>query len=58
MPLAFATGIGSTFDCADHSNNVCFLFRSTIYGPVMAGVVRVVVINVPCFGKESFAKIE
>src|SRR5258705_9766525 len=34
MPLARATGIGSTFDCADHSNSVCFLVRATISSPV------------------------
>src|ERR1039457_2275572 len=45
MPLARATGIGSTLDCADHSNSVCFLVRSTISWPVMAGTVVTVVIR-------------
>src|ERR1700722_17669119 len=44
MPLARATGIGSTFDCADHSNSVCFLVRSTISWPVMDGLATVVLI--------------
>src|SRR5208282_1818903 len=44
MPLARATGMGSTFDCADHSNSVCFLVRSTISWPVMVGFVIAVVI--------------
>src|SRR5579871_941087 len=44
MPLALATGMGSTFDCADHSKSVCFLVRSTISGPVRAGFASVVVI--------------
>src|SRR5208282_3429984 len=45
MPLARATGIGSTFDCADHSYSVCFLVRSTISWPVMPGTVVTVVIR-------------
>src|SRR5436190_18574454 len=36
-PFAPATGIGSTLDCADHSNSVCALVRATISSPVMAG---------------------
>src|SRR5258706_1693030 len=44
MPFARATGMGSTFDCADHSNNVCFFVRSTISWPVMVGVDIAVVI--------------
>src|ERR1700758_301648 len=44
MPLARATGIGSTFDCADHSKSVCFLVRSTISCPDSDGVVVRVVI--------------
>src|ERR687896_181506 len=34
-PLAPATGIGSTFDCADHSNSVWRLVRATISSPVI-----------------------
>src|SRR5580658_434625 len=45
MPFARATGIGSTLDCADHSNRVCFLVRSTISWPVMAGTTVEVVIE-------------
>src|SRR5580698_4001739 len=45
MPFARATGIGSTFDCADHSYNVCFLVRSTISFPVIVGVAVAVVIQ-------------
>src|ERR1035441_8300539 len=45
MPFARATGMGSTFDCADHSNSVCFLVRSTISWPVMVGTVVTVVIR-------------
>src|SRR5271157_5719313 len=45
MPFARATGIGSTLDCADHSNSVCFLVRSTISLPVIVGDVVAVVIR-------------
>src|SRR6516164_1963078 len=45
MPLARATGMGSTFDWADHSNRVCFLVRSTISWPVIAGLATVVVMD-------------
>ena len=31
---ARSTGIGSTFDCADHSNNVCFFESAIISSPV------------------------
>src|SRR5579864_1877294 len=44
MPLARATGIGSTLDCADHSYSVCLRQRSTISCPVIAGLATVVVI--------------
>src|SRR6476620_11518460 len=30
MPLALATGIGSTAPCTAHSNNVCFFDSATI----------------------------
>src|SRR5512141_2681196 len=33
-PFARATGIGSTLDCADHSNIVCFRVRATSSSPV------------------------
>src|SRR5581483_9207981 len=36
-------GIGSTFDCADHSNSVCFLVRSTISWPLIVGIAVVAV---------------
>src|SRR5208282_594144 len=45
MPLARATGMGSTLDCADHSNRVCFLVRSTISWPVIVGLAVAVVID-------------
>src|SRR5215469_5978133 len=45
MPLARATGMGSTLAWADHSNRVCFLVRLTISWPVMAGVAVVVVMG-------------
>src|SRR5205814_10507052 len=35
MPFARATGIGSTFDCADHSKSVCFFERAIPSSPVM-----------------------
>ena len=35
MPLARATGIGSTVACADHSKIVCFFDRATISSPDM-----------------------
>src|SRR6266850_3877635 len=55
MPLARAMGMGSTFDWADHSNRVCFLLRSTISWPVIAGVaVAVVMLMNSCF---SFAAL-
>src|ERR1700674_1151517 len=44
MPFARATGMGSTLDCADHSNSVCFFVRSTISWPVMVGLAVAVVI--------------
>src|SRR5262245_24590137 len=44
MPLARATGMGSTLDCADHSKSVCFLVRSTISCPVIVGKAVVVVV--------------
>src|SRR4051812_44442621 len=34
-PLARATAIGSTFDCADHSNSVCFRDSAIISSPVI-----------------------
>src|SRR5260370_33906886 len=46
MPLARATGIGSTFDCADHSYSVCLRARSTISLPVMEDVSAIVVISI------------
>src|ERR1700738_4297643 len=46
MPLARATGIGSTFDCADHSYNVCLRARSTISLPVMEDVSAIVVMSI------------
>src|ERR1700675_4317196 len=51
MPLALATGMGSTFDCADHSNSVCVFVRSTISWPVIVGLAVAVVIynNSSCF---------
>src|SRR5215470_9447449 len=45
MPFARATGMGSTLDCADHSNSVCFLVRSTISLPLMAAVTVAVVMG-------------
>src|SRR5215212_1384302 len=42
QPFAPATGIGSTLDCADHSNNVWALVSATISGPVMAGAAAAV----------------
>src|SRR6266545_3811572 len=47
MPLARATGIGSTADCADHSKSVCRRQRSTISSPVMASAM--VVIGPRCY---------
>src|SRR5262249_1151712 len=44
MPVARATGMGSTLDCADHSKSVCFLVRSTISCPVIVGKAVVVVV--------------
>src|SRR5687767_10018224 len=35
MPFARATGIGSTFDCADHSKSVCFFDSAIISSPVI-----------------------
>src|SRR5437762_1538157 len=35
MPLARATGIGSTFDCADHSKSVCFFDSAIISSPLI-----------------------
>src|SRR5579864_155261 len=35
MPLARATGSGSTFDCADHSNSVCLRDSAIISSPVI-----------------------
>src|SRR6202049_501843 len=46
MPLARATGIGSTFDCADHSYSVCLRARSTISLPVMEDVAAIVVMSI------------
>src|SRR5215475_14156182 len=45
MPFALATGMGSTFDCADHSNRVCFFERSTISFPVMDVSIAVVIVS-------------
>src|SRR6516225_5090436 len=45
MPFALATGMGSTFDCADHSNRVCFLLRSIISFPVMDVSIAVVIMS-------------
>src|SRR5579862_4332902 len=42
--------MGSTFDCADHSNSVCFFVRSTNSWPVMAWSEIAVVI-----GRNPFA---
>src|ERR1700728_205337 len=53
MPLALATGIGSTFDCADHSNSVCLRVRSTISWPVMDGVAIAVVMIKNSFASED-----
>src|SRR5947208_10627920 len=52
MPLALATGMGSTLDCADHSNNVCFFVRSTISCPVMDFSSVVVAINASEFATD------
>src|SRR5207302_6814367 len=41
MPLARATGIGSTAAWADHSKSVCRRQSSTISSPVMVSVVTV-----------------
>src|SRR5438045_2442214 len=41
MPLARATGIGSTFDCADHSKSVCFFDSAIISSPLMVASVSV-----------------
>src|SRR4051812_21792249 len=35
MPLARSTGMGSTFDCADHSKSVCFFESAIISSPVI-----------------------
>src|SRR5581483_6852229 len=35
MPFARATGIGSTFACADHSKSVCFFDSATISSPLI-----------------------
>src|SRR4029079_1259698 len=45
MPFALATGMGSTFDCADHSNSVCLRARATISSPVIAVCVSVAAIT-------------
>src|SRR5438270_8259521 len=52
MPLALATGMGSTLDCADHSNNVCFFVRSTISCPVIDFSTVVVAINASEFATD------
>src|SRR5437588_7764135 len=52
IPLAFATGIGSTLDWADHSNKVCFLVRSTISCPVIDFSTVVVAINASEFATD------
>src|SRR4029077_21018224 len=59
MPLARATGMGSTLDCADHSNSVCFFVRSTISWPVMVGLAVAVVIyrNSSCFSTSELARV-
>jgi hypothetical protein len=36
MPFAVATGIGSTFACADHSYNECCFDSATMSCPVIA----------------------
>src|SRR5216117_2803721 len=35
IPFDRATGIGSTFDCADHSKSVCFFDSATISSPLI-----------------------
>ena len=46
MPFARATGIGSTFDCADHSKSVCFFDSATISSPLIVfGAVSIVMSN-------------
>src|SRR5260370_26268482 len=46
MTLVRATGIGSTFDCADHSYSVCLRARSTISWPVMEDVSAIGVMSI------------
>src|SRR5581483_10276407 len=41
MPFARATGIGSTFACADHSKSVCFFESATISSPLIVASVSV-----------------
>src|SRR5581483_6740458 len=41
MPCARATGIGSTFDCADHSKSVCFFDSAIISSPLIVVSVSV-----------------
>src|SRR4029078_7855106 len=43
MPLARATGIGSTFDCADHSKSVCFFDSAIISSPLIVASVSVAI---------------
>src|SRR5947209_5771093 len=54
IPLAFATGMGSTLDWADHSNKVCFLVRSTISCPVIDCSTVVVAINASEFANDQY----
>src|SRR5436853_640459 len=41
MPFARATGIGSTFDCADHSKSVCFFDSAIISSPLIVASISV-----------------
>src|SRR5262245_50097270 len=43
-PFAPATGMGSTFDCADHSKIVWRFVRATISSPFIAPVTAIVVV--------------
>src|SRR6185503_17836842 len=49
MPLARATGIGSTFDCAAHSKSVCFFDSAIISSPVIGRFSVSVAISSPSF---------